>query len=304
MFRWACIAFAVLLVGDADVPAVLHLKPPGQKQQVEFPPNQDLPLFPDLGQIQPPAQPKTDAKPAAKKGPLDPESRLAIVRFVSGEFAKAIKPLPAGKKGFRMVAGKPIDEKALRQALANSGPAINTGDQVQITHIEFRDHEMVFDLNGGGRQKTRWRDRVQISMGGNGPTPGVNMGGGGAAPGYSGVGATLYLEFGKALPNMTPDELKEMLGSVLDFKKQRSPAVQWIDTLPPEVQQAIKDKRVIVGMTQEEVVAAVGKPERKVRERDANGNDTEDWIYGQPPDKMTFVTFLGEKVVRVREYNT
>jgi sulfur carrier protein ThiS len=307
MFRWACIAFSVLLMGEADVPVVLHLKPPSQKQ-VEFPPDQNLPLLPDLGQNSaPPAQKtdaKTDPKSASKTAPLQPESRLAIVRFVSGEFAKAIRPLPSGKKGFRMAAGKPVDDKALRVAVSRSGPAVNTGDQVQITRIEFKDHEIVFDLNGGGRQKTRWRDRVQVSLGGSGPTPGVSAGGvGSAAPGYQGNGSTLYLEFGKSLPDMTPDELKQMLAGILDFSKQRSAAVQWVQTLPPEVQQAIKDKKVIAGMSQEEVVAAVGKPERKVRERDATGNEVEDWIYGRPPDKMTFVTFLGDKVVRVREYN-
>jgi hypothetical protein len=307
MFRWACIAFSVLLVGEADVPVVLHLKPPAQKQ-VQFPPDQNLPLLPDLGQNPaPPAQnpgAKTDAKNPATPDRLQPESRLAIVRYVFGEFAKAIRPLPAGKKGFRLLAGKPLDEKALRTAVSSSGPAVNTGDQVQISRIEFRDREIVFDFNGGGKKKTRFRDRVQVSLGSSGPMPGVSAGGNGsAAPGYQGTGSTVYLDFGKPIPDMTPDELKQLLGGILDFSKQRSAAVQWVQTLPPEVQQAIKDKKVIAGMSQEEVVAAVGKPERRVRERDNSGNDVEDWIYGRPPDKMTFVTFLGDKVVRVREYN-
>ena len=40
----------------------------------------------------------------------------------------------------------------------------------------------------------------------------------------------------------------------------------------------------------------------KVRERDQDGNDLEDWIYGKPPAKTTFVTFQGDKVVRVTQY--
>jgi hypothetical protein len=51
------------------------------------------------------------------------------------------------------------------------------------------------------------------------------------------------------------------------------------------------------------VLAAMGRPERKVRERDADGNETEDWIYGTPPDKTVFVTFQGDKVVRVRQFH-
>jgi hypothetical protein len=303
MFRLACIAVAALMLGDADIPVVLHWKPAAHKQALEFPPDQNLPLFPAFEQVNPPAESKKAQNPAQKPGPIQPESRLAIVRYVSGEFARAIKPLPAGKKGFRLIAGKPVDEKALRQAVAIGGPAVNAGDQVQITRIEFHGHEIIFDLNGGGRSKTRWRDRISIGMAGSGPTPGVSMGGGGAAPGYQGTGATVFLDFGRDLPDITPDELKELLGGILDFSKQRSAAVQWVQTLPPELQQAIRDKHVVVGMSQDMVVAALGKPERKVRERDTVGNETEDWIYGRPPDKMTFVTFRGDKVVRVREYN-
>ena len=64
----------------------------------------------------------------------------------------------------------------------------------------------------------------------------------------------------------------------------------------------LPEKRAEVGMDHDMVTAAMGRPERKVRERDADGNDTEEWIYGTPPEKTTFVTFVGDKVVRVTEY--
>jgi hypothetical protein len=79
--------------------------------------------------------------------------------------------------------------------------------------------------------------------------------------------------------------------------------VNWFDTLPAPVQQAIREHRAIVGMDQEMVIAALGRPEHKVRERDEQGNETEDWIYGTPPAKTTFVTFIGEKVTRVKVFN-
>jgi sulfur carrier protein ThiS len=308
MLRWALLAASFLILGDADIPFVTRLKPPAPNQPVVFPPDQNLPLLPDFGQNPSAAASKDDSKPAPKpakkNAPLQPESRLEIVRFVSGEFAKAIKPLPGGKKGFHLTAGKPLDEQGLRRAVSIGGPAVNSGDSVQITHIEFRDKQLVFDLNGGGHQKTRWRDHIQIGMGTNGPTPPItNQQSANAAPGYQGTGATVYLDFDKPLPDMTPDELKGMLAAILDFSKQRSAAVQWVQSLPPEMQAAIKDKHVVAGMSQEMVVAALGKPDRKVRERDGEGIEKEDWIYGQPPDKMTFVTFQGDKVVRVREFN-
>ena len=31
------------------------------------------------------------------------------------------------------------------------------------------------------------------------------------------------------------------------------------------------------------------------------GLELEDWVYGQPPGKITFVTFDGDKVVKIKE---
>ena len=100
---------------------------------------------------------------------------------------------------------------------------------------------------------------------------------------------------------MSGEQLKAYLARVLDFSK-RSAAVQYAESLPPQMRDAIAEKRAEVGMDHDMVTAAMGRPERKVRERDADGDDTEEWIYGTPPEKTTFVTFVGDKVVRVTHY--
>ncbi len=46
---------------------------------------------------------------------------------------------------------------------------------------------------------------------------------------------------------------------------------------------------------------AIGKPRQKERNVTEDGTETEDWIYGEPPGKITFVTFTGSKVTRVKE---
>ena len=56
-------------------------------------------------------------------------------------------------------------------------------------------------------------------------------------------------------------------------------------------------------MNRETLMAAMGRPDKKVRERDDNGVETEDWIYGVPPDKTTFVTLGGDTVIRIQEFN-
>ena len=116
------------------------------------------------------------------------------------------------------------------------------------------------------------------------------------------VGATLYLDFDKQVPDLTPDELKQYLSGLLDFSKQHSAAVQWMDSQPPDIQKAIQDKRPTVGMDREMVVAALGRPDRKVREKTPDGDETEDWIYGKPPAKTIFVKFDGDKVTKVEQF--
>ena len=294
MYRLLCITVSALMLADGSIPQVFRLRSPSA-EHIEFPPGQSLPFLPDW-------LPAPDPQKSVKKAEtLRPESRLQIVRYVSGEFARAVMPLPSGRKGFHIKAGEPVDEKLLRQAVSAGGPAINAGDTVQITKLEFRDRAIALDLNGGARGKTRWRDRIHVEMSGA-PVPTVTQTNPNAAPGLQAQGATLYLDFAHPLPDITPDELKKYLSGVLDFSKQRSASVQWVETLPPEIQKAIQEKRALVGMDREMVVAALGKPERKIRERDPDGVETEDWIYGQPPAKTVFVRFAGDKVISVKQY--
>jgi hypothetical protein len=302
MPNWLIPALTVFLLA-ADVPGVERLHSPSNAIPA-FPAGADISVLPDLSSPtdEPPAQSPQPSQ--EKKATLQDQSKLDLIRYVSGEFAKATKPLPAGKEGFLFYVGKPVSAELLNSAVATHGAAVNSGDNVQITRLEFRAHTIVVDVNGGGRGKKNWKDHVQIGMGGvptmstsqtqnseNGP-PGVQPG----------MGSTLFLEFTKAVPDLTPEDLKQILSPFLDFTRQRSASVHWTDTLPPEVRKAIQDRRPAVGMDREEVVAAIGKPEHKVRERDSEGNEIEDWIYGQPPSKTVFVRFQGDRVTSVRQF--
>ena len=101
------------------------------------------------------------------------------------------------------------------------------------------------------------------------------------------------------MENLTSEEVKKILAPVLDFDK-RSATKLYSETLPPEVQKAIAEKRALEGMNRDEVLLALGHPDHKYRET-KDGVDLEDWIFGTPPGKITFVTFNGSKVVKVKE---
>jgi hypothetical protein len=212
--------------------------------------------------------------------------------------------MPAGKEGVLINVGKPLNLEQLDRAVATHGAAVNTGDNVQITKLEFRAHQIVVDVNGGGRGKHSWKDHLQVSLGGaTMPTMQSSSTQDSGPPGLQpGMGSTIFLEFNKPLPDLSPEDLKQLLAPVLNFAKERSAAVQWFDTLPPEMKKAIQERKPVVGMDREEVVAAIGKPDHKVRERDTDGNDIEDWIYGQPPSKTVFVRFTGERVSGIKQF--
>jgi len=306
MPNWLIPALAVFLLA-ADVPVVERLHSPGNSIPA-FPAGEDISILPNIYGTADDAQ--TASSPGSpssqgKKATLQDQSRLDLIRYVSGEFAKATKPLPRGKEGFLVYVGKPLSTELLERAVATHGAAVNSGDSVQITKLEFHDHTIVVDVNGGGRGKKSWKDHIQVGMGGGVPTTSTSQtktsddGPPGVQPG---MGSTLFLEFTKAVPDLSPEELKQILSPFLDFSRQRSASVHWTDTLPPEMKKAIQDRRPAVGMDREEVIAAIGKPEHKVRERDAQGNEIEDWIYGQPPSKTVFVRFQGERVTSVRQF--
>ncbi len=302
MYRLASMIVSAALLLSAHSFGLLRTPPPDSV--VNFSPDENLPAQQGTSQSanqgKPARNDSTDNpdRPAkAQDGPLQPMSRLALVRYVDGELVHVTKAIPAGKKGFHLKAGAPLDENALRMAVASAGSAVNPGDHAQITNLGFKEKEIVVDINGGGRGKTRLRDRIHLEIDGDPSMTTVPD-----TPINTNAGATLYLDFDEPLPEMTADDLKQFLSGVLDFSKQHSAAVQWVESLPPDIQRAIQDKQPLVGMDHDMVLAAIGRPDRKVREKGSDGNETEDWIYGKPPAKTIFVSFEGDKVTQVHQY--
>jgi hypothetical protein len=84
---------------------------------------------------------------------------------------------------------------------------------------------------------------------------------------------------------------------VFDFNA-KSAAVAYLETVPPNVKEAIKNHNVLVGMNREMVIYAKGRPAKKIREKDGE-TEYEDWIYGEPPQDVHFVRLVGDEVIRV-----
>lgn len=226
-----------------------------------------------------------------KKLTLD--QRIEIMRGLTSEYATVRVPLPRSKKALEVQTDGTYDHTAWTEYGKQLGPAARVGDLVQVTHLEIDKDAIILEINGGMKAKGFWKDHLSIGM--NGGMNPVNGGQATNAPG----GTTIALRFGEPIGEVTSADVKKMLQPVLDFNQQ-SATQQYVETIPPEVKKAIEEKRAMEGMDRDQVILALGRPAHKTRET-KDAVEYEDWIYGQPPGRVTFVTFSAGKVVKIKE---
>jgi hypothetical protein len=221
------------------------------------------------------------------------EDRVELTRGLMAEYGTVKVLLPRSKKALDFNSDGTYNKKEWSEIAKESGPAARNGDLVQITKITLEHDRILFEINGGFKGGRKWYQGVQVGVGGT--TAPVSTNNDSNAPG----GTSIALLFHKPLEPIKASEVKKMLAPVLDFEKHSVTEV-YSETLPPEVQKAIKEKRVTEGMNHEQVVMALGRPTLHDRET-KDGMELEDWIYGKAPGKITFVTFNGDKVIKVKD---
>ena len=220
------------------------------------------------------------------------DERVELVRGLMAEYATVKTFLPRSKKALEFESTGKYDKAKWDEVAKQFGPAARTGDQVQITRVALEDDKIALEINGGLKSGRHWYDRVQIGMG----QQTAPISNGNANPT---TGTTLEILFHKPLEGLTSAEVKKILSPLFDFER-KSATQLYADTLPPAIKKAIADKRVLEGMDRDQVLLAMGHPVHKSRET-KDGLETEDWVYGTPPGKITFVTFNGNKVINVKE---
>lgn len=244
--------------------------------------------------VQTKSAPKPTELPPDLQGrpPVTKQTRIELIRTLQAEFGFAKKLFPKGDKGLQLTSSGQIspDDQAIMMQVATNGPAARPGDKLQITDVIIKGSEIVFDINGGSKRKGHWYDHIEVG-GGGGMVP-VHQEKGAANP-----GCTLALVFPKYVPEMTTADVKKLLEPVIDFSV-KSPTQAYIDTLPPKLKTSIENHQVLVGMSKEMVIDAVGRPPKRIRESQDNV-DYEEWIYGEPPGDVQFIRFVNEEVVRV-----
>jgi hypothetical protein len=220
------------------------------------------------------------------------DTHIQLIRGLMREVAVSKVPLPQGKKGVRVDLQGKLDKADADSELSTHGVAIKPGMPVEISKITFKSSKIVFEINGGGKKRSKWYQHIEIGIGGA-TNPIAQQ------PPALAYGSWVTLAFPSKVPKLTVDQVKQALGNVLDFSRH-SPTALYAPDVPPKIKEAIKNHQVIVGMDRDAVLSAKGPPDRRVREV-REGVEQEDWIYGSPPHVL-FVTFDGDSVVNVHQY--
>ena len=233
-----------------------------------------------------------EQKPSSPPPRISKQTRMDLVRAFNAELVYIRAPFPMGKKGLTVKDGKvsPSGEE-LQQMIAMWGPAAKPGDQARISDIVIKDDRIHFEINGGPIKKKKWYQRIEVG-GSGGMTPVAP-----SDPNANPRGSFVDLVFDHYVPELNPQQLKDLLRPVFDFNA-RSAVEAYLETVPLQVKDAIKNHRVLVGMNREMVIYARGRPPKKIREKDGE-TEYEEWIYGEPPQDVDFVRLVGDEVVRV-----
>lgn len=223
---------------------------------------------------------------------ISKETRQEIIHAFNQELVYIHTTFPMGKTGLSLRNGTVTPNgPELQRLMALWGPAAKPGDRARISDIVIKQDHIHFEINGGPVKNKKWYQRIEVS-GGSSSVP--------ISPSDSSAnarGSFVDLYFDKYVPEMTGPELKQLLLPVFDFDS-KSALDAYLETVSPQIKEAIKNHHVLVGMNHDMVIYAKGRPPKKVRER-VDDVEYEEWIFGAPPQDVDFVRFVGDEVVRV-----
>jgi hypothetical protein len=228
---------------------------------------------------------------------ISQNTRYSIIGSMVATEGAARIPLPLGKSGVELSVNGSVNREKLQKEIAENGQAALPGKVVSITAIDFNDKSIEFEIDGGGTKKKNILSNIQVGVGGGAVNPDQPKK---ETPPAKGSKITLLFP-GKLPSDLTTDQLKDFLSPVLDFSKQ-SLLRTGIEALPPEFQEAVKNKEALVGMDPNTVLLAMGQPNRRRNEKNSEGVEQEDWIYSGRGRRVTLVTFEKDVVVKVTSY--
>jgi hypothetical protein len=295
--RGASFLLCSLLLASAMVCAQSAPPAPSQGTQQSVSPA-TFPVTPTAANPGTTANNGPDYQPIAP--PIDPhaprmskQTHYEIIRDFETQIVYTRTAFPMSAKGLVLKDGVTSPNgKELQQQLALWGPALKPGDPANISYVKIANDHIELELNNGPVRHKKWYQHIEIT-GAQGQDVTQQQ----SERVQNPHGSYLQVYFNKHVPEMTAQQLRDLLLPVLDFSA-RNKEQAYLNTLPPKVKEAIQAHHVLVGMDSEMVLHAMGRPPKKVRERDGE-TEYEEWIYGEPPKDVDFVRIVNDEVVRV-----
>src|SRR5215467_14188760 len=93
------------------------------------------------------------------------DAKFEILRTVIADQASARIAMPFGDDGIELSENGDINKEKLEKDMKKNGQSIQAGKVVTVTEIAFDDNRIEIELDGGGKNKKSFVDRIQIGIG-------------------------------------------------------------------------------------------------------------------------------------------
>jgi hypothetical protein len=219
------------------------------------------------------------------------KTKTALGKALLGKDVKALLDMPAYKDGLDLYVNaksdkrlddRGIDLKDLSKFLKDKGVGVERDGWITITDVKVDS------------------DRVEVHLGGGGEGSGASKNAEKKGAGLLRAGGSrINFRYGRDLTDadIQLDAFLPLLARVLDTGKIKD--TMEVHGLPPEVQEAIRTKQVVEGMTYQTVLLSVGDPDQKKVEDTTDDSLRETWYFLRDGHRWV-VKFMNGKVTKVQ----
>ena len=210
-----------------------------------------------------------------------------------GKDVKALLDMPAYKDGLDIYVDHKVDKrldergidlKDLSKYLKEKGVGVERDEWVTITDAKIDS------------------DRIEIHLGGGGEGSGASKNANKKGAGFKRAGGSrINFRYGRGLTDadIQTDAFLPLLDRVLDTSKIVGVVIS--KDIPPQFQDAIRSRDVVVGMSYQMVLMSFGEPDQKKVDDSTDDSLHETWYYLKDGHRWV-VRFLNGKVGKVQVF--
>jgi hypothetical protein len=229
--------------------------------------------------------------PAPLHASVSKRTESDFYRIFLGKDVRALIDMPAYKDGVDLYVNprsekrfdsRGIDLKELGKYLKEKGVGVEQNEWTIITDVKIDSDRVEIQIGGGGegRGESKKADRGAYKRAG---------------------GSRINFRYGRSLTDadLAPGAFLPVMSRVLDTSKIAGTVIP--NDVPPQYQQAIRDKDVKVGMSYQMVLLSFGDPDQKKVDDSTDDSLRETWFYLKDGHRWV-VKFANGKVAKVQVF--